>query len=62
MSMQRIIELMESIADYRGQIAKYRTYAKEHPSCRFGWESKIASMEKSLSQMELKLQLASFSL
>ncbi len=60
--MQRIIELMESIADYRGQLAKYRTYVKDHPNCSFEWENKIAGMEKTLNQMELKFQLASFSL
>lgn len=53
---------MESIADYRGQIAKYRTYVNEHPNCGFEWENKIVAMEKKLSQMELKFQVASFAL
>lgn len=57
--MQRIIELMESIADYRRQIESYRTYVAEHPSCSFEWEGKIARMEKVLNQLELKFQLAS---
>ncbi len=58
--MYRLIELMESIADYRGQIEKYKKYASEHPSCKFTWEKKIASMEKALSNLELKLQIASY--
>ena len=60
MTMQKIIELMESIADCLGQIAKYRAYVNEHPDCGFEWENKIVAMEKKLSQMELKLQVASF--
>lgn len=62
MEVQRIIELMETIADYRGQLSKYRAYVKEHPSCRFAWESKISNMEKILSQMEHKFQMVSFDL
>lgn len=55
--MQKLIELMENIAEYRGQIDKYRTYIKEHPSCSFEWENKIAKMEKVLMQMERQLWL-----
>lgn len=58
--MQKIIELMESIADCRGQIEKYRAYVNEHPDCGFEWENKIVAMERKLSQMELKFQVASF--
>ena len=60
--MQKIIELMESIADYRGQIANYRTYVNEHPNCGFEWDNKIIAMERKLSQMVIKFQVASFAL
>lgn len=60
--MQKLIELMENIAEYRGQIDKYRSYVKEHPSCSFEWESKIERMEKVLRQMEHQFQIASFGL
>lgn len=50
MTMQKIIELMETIADCRGQIAKYRAYVNEHPDCGFEWENKIVAMEKNLAR------------
>lgn len=62
MEMQRIIELMESIAEYRGQLAKYRAYVNDHPNCSFEWENKIARMEKVLNQLEHKFQMASYAL
>lgn len=48
--MQEIIELMESIADCRGQIAKYRAYVNEHPDCGFEWENKIVQWKKNLAR------------